>query len=221
MNPWDKIFEKKFKEALDLTNENLKSSPNEFDLRARAICNVLLSDYNSALVDFKQMLDKEKASNRLSDDTFLFIGLCYYAISDFANAEYYFSFPLTHSKEIKYITDISRPSSILYFISIKLANDKLRKIAERDFIKRRLLVHNYLLGKADDKDLDIELKGETGILLKRKACCFEFYKAVKKYVMSDLINYKKHLEEVVRLEGGFLEYEYYFSKVELEKINCA
>ena len=222
MNPWDKIFEKKIDEALKIADDNYKSNGQKFDLIARAKCHLILGNYQMALTDFLSILELDKKAGSLSDDTFMNIGLSYYAISDFNNAKEYFKYPVTKPGKIKYTTGIFRPSSILYFIALKLNDEKLLKIAQKDMTKRKLLVHDYLLDSIDESSLNVDLKKEDNtILLNRKSCVYEFYKAVSSLKNKDNYGFEKHIAETVKLEGRFLEYEYYIAKIELEKITVA
>jgi tetratricopeptide (TPR) repeat protein len=220
MNPWDKIFEKKFSEALKIADDNYKANGQKFDLNSRAICNLQIGNYQMALADFLEVLEFEKKTGDLSDKTYMNIGLSYYALSDFEKAKEYFKFPVINPGKIKYTNGIFRPSSILYFIALKLQDDIILKAAKKDMIKRKLLVHNYLLELEDEQSLNSDLKQiENVTLLNRSSCTYEFYKAVRSFKNKDNDGFKKHLSETVKLEGKFLEFEYFIAKIELESNN--
>src|SRR4051794_31002663 len=118
-NPWDKIFVDDFESAYKLADRNYLDTRQDFDLRARAICSLLLHKYDNALVDFTTLNNNEINTNRVSDGTYMDIALCYYAIGDLTKAIDFFKFPVVNRKEIKYTSDISVPASILFYIAIK------------------------------------------------------------------------------------------------------
>ncbi len=128
-NPWYKIFEHNFNEAYKIANENYLQSKEDFELRARAISSLLLKNYNDALNDFLLLNEIEKNTSRVSDGTYMRIGLCYYALKDIENSIYYFKYPLVNGKQIKYTSDVSVPPSVLLFIGVKLERQDINKIA--------------------------------------------------------------------------------------------
>ena len=79
-NPWDKIFVGDFYSAFDLADVNHRTGQSNFDLRARGLILLHQRKYQEAMDDFKTLMEKEKKDNRVSDDTYLYIGLCYYAL---------------------------------------------------------------------------------------------------------------------------------------------
>jgi len=95
-NPWDKIFIDDFESAYIIADQNYSQTSQDFDLRARAICSLLLSKYDNSLADFLTLNEIEKHTNRVSDGTYMEIALCYYALGDNDKAIHYFKFPITN-----------------------------------------------------------------------------------------------------------------------------
>jgi tetratricopeptide (TPR) repeat protein len=113
-NPWDKIFINDFESAYTIADQNYSQKHQDFDLRARATSSFLLDHYEQSLADYLLLKDIEHESNRVSDGTFLEIGLCYYTIGDIEKALEYFKHPVENPKLMKYTRNISVPGSILF-----------------------------------------------------------------------------------------------------------
>ncbi len=215
-NPWDKIFTGDFDSAFKIADENYKAGQSDFDLRARAKINLHERKYQEALDDFRTLKEKEKNTNRVSDDTYLYIGLCYYALDFLADSKEYFEFPIKHAKEFKYTTDISLAPAMLLFFALKTEDTKLLAKAEKDLVRRKTPIAEYLTDRISEKEfikefVDVELK-------ERRECRFEFYKGLKYLRGKDEEKYVDHLRNSRKIKGKYLEYEYYLSKIELEKL---
>ena len=222
-NPWDKIFLNDFELAYKIADQNYLQTSQVFDLRARALCSLLLRKYAGSLADFLALKEIEKQTDRISDETYMDIGLCYYAMGDNDKAIEYFKFPMTNRKEIKYTCDISIPPSVLLFIGTKLGVQQLIKISNRELkrlSKNKTIASNYLLGLITEVDLDREFEEQPNETLRnRKQCKVEFYKAISQLQKGDFEKYKEHIMKCVELTGNFLEFEYYVAKVEYDKLN--
>ena len=223
INPWDKIFIDDFESAYEIADQNYLLTSQEFDLRARAICLLQLLKYDKALADFLTLSELEKRANRSSDRTYLDIALCYYALGDNDKAIDFFKYPITNRKEIKYTSDISVPPSVLLFIATKLGRQDLTIIATKELkrlSKFKTPASNYLLRLITEDELNETYKQQTyETLQSRKECKAEFYKAVLELLNGSFDNCKKHLNRSVDINGRYLEFEYYMSKVELDKLN--
>ncbi|HEV8511957.1 MAG TPA: hypothetical protein VGQ59_01700 [Cyclobacteriaceae bacterium] len=217
INPWDKIFVEDFETALKIADENYKTASNKFDLRARGLIKLLQANYSESLKDFKLLKEKETESNTISDDTYLYIGLCYYALDMLDDAVEFFESPVKKPSAFKYTTDISLPPAILYFFSLKTNNAKALSIAEKVLNKKRTPIAEFLTDKVSEKRFEDEFV--ISELENRRKCRLEFYKAIKAPKNKDNGKYIQHIQSCIKLKGLFLEFEYYISKVELEKIN--
>jgi hypothetical protein len=215
-NPWDKIFVGDFDSAFDLADENYRTGQSNFDLRARALILLHQRKYQEAIDDFKILMEKEKKDNRVSDDTYLYIGLCYYALDLISDSRNYFEYPIKHHKEFKYTTDISLAPAILLFFSLKTNDTQLLVRAEKDLLKRKTPIAEYLTDRISEREfkkefVDVDLK-------ERRECRFEFYKGLKYLRGKEELKYFDHLRNCKKIKGKYLEYEYYLSKIELEKL---
>jgi len=217
-NPWDKIFIEDFESAYTIADQNYSQKHQDFDLRARAISSFLLGNYEKALADYFLLKDIEHESNRVSDGTFLEIGLCYYAMGEIESAVEYFKYPVKNSKLMKYTMNISVPGSILFYLSILLNRPDLFKIATKELKKLRVTVPLFLLGQASELDLNKEWEKQTNETLKNRAQCkVEFYKAVKALQNGYVEKYQEHLNRCIDLKGNYLEFEYYMARIEQSK----
>jgi tetratricopeptide (TPR) repeat protein len=216
-NPWDKIFEGDFESAFQIADQNYKETGSLIDLRTRGLIKIQQAEYAGALDDFLQLKDQEKEEDVVGDDTYLYIGLCYYAIGNLSKAREFFEYPIKHHKEFKYTTDVSRPGAILYFFSIKTQDSKYQEIAFRDLNKRKTLITEFLTNKITDTAFTDQFI--IPALGTRSQCRLEFYKAIKALAQSDKENYRLHIKNSFNMKGKYLEFEYYLSKVELEKLN--
>ncbi len=215
-NPWDRIFEDDFDSAFDLADENYRAGQSSFDLRSRAMILLHLGKYQASLDDFEALREKEKNDNGVSDDTYLFIGLCYYALDRMSDSKHYLEYPVKYPAKFKYTTDISLPPAVLLFFSLKTNDAKLQVKAERDLLKRKTPIAEYLTDRISEDDF----KGQFvhPALKIRCECRFEFYKGLKYLRDKDEQKYFDHLRNSREIKGMYLEYEYYLSKVELEKL---
>lgn len=219
-NPWDLIFNEEFELAYKLADENYLKTSEYFDLRARAICSLLLQKYENALADFLTINKNEKNTNRVSDGTYMEIALCYYAMGDFEKAVEYFEFPITNRKEIKYTIDISIPASVLFYIAIKLKRPEMLTIAKKELKRLKQIIPLFLLGQLSELELNKMYEQQNHqVLINRKQCKVAFYKAVKAFENGHFQKYKEHLENCVNLKGSYLEFEYFLAKVEHFKSN--
>ncbi len=219
-NPWDKIFVDDFTSAYVIADYNYLKTSQDFDLRARAICSLLLQKYDNALADFLLLNENEKKTGRISDGTYLDIALCYYAMGDIDRAIDYFNFPITNSKDIKYTSDIARPACILFYVANKLNRPDLMKIATKGLGRRKLEVPLFLLGQVSTTVLNKIYEQQTNkILHNRYHCKIEFYKAAAELANGNFEKHQEHLDNCVRLKGQYLEFEYYIAKVEQDKLN--
>lgn len=222
-NPWDKIFENNFEAAYVIADHNYSQTSQDFDLRARAICLLLLQRYNDSLSDFLKLSSNEKQTNRTSDGTYMHIALCYYAMGKNDKAVEYFKFPVINRKQIKYTSDISVPSIVLLFIGSQLDKQDLTETATKEL--RRISKYNiaapsYLLGLNTEEDLDKQVLEQTdGTLRNRRQCKNEFYKAIASFQNGDTKKYKEHIKTCVKLTGKYLEFEYYLARIEFDKLN--
>jgi tetratricopeptide (TPR) repeat protein len=218
-NPWDAISINDFESAYKMADQNYSKTYQNFDLRARAISSFLLGNHERALTDFLLLKDIEHESNRVSDGTFLEIGLCYYALGETEKALEYFKYPVESSKLIKYTSDISVPGSILFYLAIKLNRSDLLKIATKELKKRKEIVPLFLLGQASVPDLNKLWQEQTNETLKnRMECKVEFYKAVKALQNGYIEKYQEHINRCVDLKGNYLEFEYYMASIEQRKL---
>ena len=214
-NPWDNIFIDDFESAYIIADQNYSQTYQNVDLRARAISSFLLGNYEKALTDFLLLKDIEFESNRVSDGTFLEIGVCYYAMEETDKALEYFIYPVENSKLMKYTSDISVPGSILFYLAIKLNRSDLLKIAVKELKKRKVTVPLFLLGQASEPDLNKEWEEQINETLKnRKECKVEFYKAVKALQNDYFEKYQEHINRCVDLKGNYLEFEYYIASID-------
>jgi len=215
-NPWDKIFLEDFEGALKIANENIALTNSKFDLRARALIKLQQGDYSESLKDFTRLNKYEQESSSISDDTYLYLGLCHYALGDSDQAIRHFEYPVKNNKEFKYSTDITLAPAILYFISLTTGNVTTLSLAEKDLNKRKTPIGEFLMGRISEHAF------ESAFILTelkiRRQCSAEFYKSVKSLKEMDYDKQYKHLKKAVELKGQFLEFEYYLSKVEMEKI---
>jgi len=218
-NPWDSIFINDFQSAYKIADQNYSTTYQTFDLRARAISSFLQDDYGKALIDFLLLNDIEHEANRVSDGTYLDIGLCYYAMEKIEEALGYFKYPVENSKLMKYTSDISVPGCILFYLAIKLNRSDILKIATKELKKRKLTIPSFLLGQRSESDLNKMWEEQTHEILKnRKECKVEFYKAVKGLQDGQVEKYQAHLNRCVALKGNYLEFEYYLARVEQSKL---
>jgi tetratricopeptide (TPR) repeat protein len=215
-NPWDKMFLEDFDTALKIADENFKNTNHKFDLRARALIKLLQADYSGSLNDFKLLKEMDKAGNVISDDTYLYIGLCYYGLGESEKAMEYFEYPVKNHKEFKYTTDITLAPAILYFMSVKTGNVKTLALAEKDLNKRNTPIAEFFTNRIDENEF--EKIFVTPALKNRQQCRLEFYKGVKYLKEKDYHKHYNQLKKTVELKGQFLEFEYYLSKVELAKL---
>jgi tetratricopeptide (TPR) repeat protein len=222
-NPWDKIFVEDFESAYKIADQNYLQTSQEFDLRARAICLLLLRKYDKSLADFLTLNDIEKQTDRTRDGTYMDIGLCYYAMDNNDKAIEYFKFPMTNRKKMKYTSDISVPPSVLLFIGVKLGMQDLIKIATKELkrlSKYKTAASNYLLGLFTEDDLNKIYEEQTNETLRNRAQYkVEFYKAILDLQAGEFGKYKEHINKCVELTGKYLEFEYYIAKVEYDKLN--
>jgi tetratricopeptide (TPR) repeat protein len=222
-NPWDKIFIDDFESAYKIADQNYLETSQDFDLRARAICSLLLRKYDNSLADFLTLNEIEKQTNRVSDGTYMNIALCYYALGDTDKAVDYFKYPIINRREMVYTSDISVPPSVLLFIATKLGRHDITKIAMKELkrlSKNKTPASTYLLGLTTETDLnEINERQSLETLRSRKECKAEFYKAVLALVNEKLDKCKEHLNCCVDIKGKYLEFEYYIAKVELDKLN--
>ena len=144
-NPWDKIFIDDFESAYKIADQNYLQTSQDFDLRARAICSLLLRKYDNSLADFLTLNEIEKQINRISDGTYMDIALCYYALDNTDKAIDYFKFPITNRKDIKYTSDISVPACILFYIAVKLNRQDILKTATKELKKLKHKIPLFLL----------------------------------------------------------------------------
>lgn len=223
-NPWEKIFEGEYETAYQWAEKNYALTAQNFDLRAKAICSVLMENYDQALTDLLQLLSVEEQTNMVSDGTYMEIGLCYYALGDYEKAAVYFSFPVINRKAIKfYSSDISSSPAVLLFLGTKLGQKTLIKSALKEL--KRLSKFNtpasmYLLGIIDDATLNMASEQENNVTLRnRKQCKAAFYKATAALMSGNDELYKAQIKECVDLKGQRLEFEYFMASVELVKIN--
>jgi tetratricopeptide (TPR) repeat protein len=216
-NPWDEIFLDNFDVAYKIANENYLKTASDFDLRARAKCSLLLCNYKNALEDFLALNEIENNADRLYDETYMDIGLCYYAMGDNDKAIDYFKFAASN-KTIMGTSDISVPVSILYYIAIKLERQDILKIAEKELKRRKPEVPQFLLGKLSETDLnDLFERYPNGPYRNREQCKIEFYKAVSQLRQGRIEKYLEHLGRCVDLKGLYLEFVYYIAKVEYDR----
>jgi len=221
-NPWDKIFSGDFKSAYEIADRNYLQSFQDFDLRSRAICFLLLRQYDNALADFLSLNKIEKQTKTLSDGTYLQIGLCFYAIGENEKAVEYFKYPVINRTDMKYTIDISVPASILFYIAIKLDRQDILKIATKELRRLKLTVPLFLLGQLSETELDKMFTKQTNETLRnRKQCKVEFYKAAKGLELGHIESYKRHLNNCVELKGNYLEFEYFIAQVEYERHNSS
>lgn len=217
-NPWELLFIDDFDAAYKVADQNYSATGETFELRARAVSSFLLGNYESALKDYLLLHNIEREANRLSDGTYLEVGLCYYAMGEIGQALEYFKYPVVNPKQMSYTIDISVPGSILFYLAIKLNRSDLLKIATKDLKKRKLTVHSFLLGELSASDLDEMWKEQTNEILKnRKECKVEFYKAVKELQDGHVEKYQEYLNRCVTLKGNYLEFEYYMARLEQSK----
>jgi tetratricopeptide (TPR) repeat protein len=218
-NPWDKICIDDFKSAYTIADQNYSQKHQDFNLRARATSSFLLGHYEKALADYLLLKDIEHESNRVSDGTFLEVGLCYYAMGDIEKALEYVKYPVENSKLMKYTRDISVPGSILFYLAIKLNRSDLLKIAIKELKKRKVVVPLFLLGLASEEDLNKKWEEQVNEILKnRMECRVEFYKAVKALHNGYVEKYQEHINRCVDLKGNYLEFEYYMARIEQFKL---
>lgn len=219
-NPWDKIFIDDFESAYKIADQNYLQTSQDFDLRARAICSLLLRKYDNSLADFLTLNEIEKQINRISDGTYMDIALCYYALDNTDKAIDYFKFPITNRKDIKYTSDISVPACILFYIAVKLNRQDILKTATKELKKLKHKIPLFLLGQTSTTDLnEIYEQQSHETLRNRKECKVEFYKAVSELANGNFDKYKEHLNRCVDIKGKYLEFEYYIAKVEQDKLN--
>jgi tetratricopeptide (TPR) repeat protein len=218
-NPWDLIFIDDFESAYKIADQNYFETNENFDLRARARSSFLLGNYEKALKDYLLLNDIEHEAHRVSDGTYLEIGLCYYAMEEIEEALGYFKYPVENSKLMKYTSDISVPGCILFYLAIKLNRLDILKIATKELKKRKLTIPLFLLGQLSESDLNKMWKEQTNETLKnRKECKVEFYKAVKGLQNGNVEKYREHLNRCVALKGNYLEFEYYLARTEQSKL---
>lgn len=215
-NPWDKIFVHDFASAFDVADENYRVGQSNFDLRARAIILLLLRKYQESLNDFEMLKDKEEKENRISDNTYLYIGLCHYALGRISDSLHYFEYTIKHHRKFNYTTDISLAPAILLFFSLKTNDAQLLARAMKDLLNRETPIAEYLTDRISEKKFEKQFVSTE--LKVRQECRFEFYKAVKSLRDKDEEKYVNHLINSRRMKGNYLEYEYYLSNVELEKL---
>ncbi|MFZ1677495.1 MAG: hypothetical protein WAT91_09485, partial [Saprospiraceae bacterium] len=216
MNPWDKIFIDDFHTAWDNANSNYLKTQSDIDLRARGVSSILLNDYKSALDDFLVIKENEKLNKSQGDDTYWYVGLCYYALGDIEESIEYFKFPVTNLKEIKYTSGISYHASLLYYLAVKLKRADLLKISINKLQRQSTLtIPMFLLGNISEAHLDQLYKNESNETLRnRNQCKIEFYKAAAELAKGNLTRYYDHINNCVKLKGKYLEFEYYMAKVE-------
>jgi tetratricopeptide (TPR) repeat protein len=219
-NPWDKIFIDDFESAYEIADHNYSQTSQDFDLRARAICSLLLRKYDDSLTDFLALNEIEKQTSRISDGTYMDIALCYYALDDNDKAIDYFKYPITNRKDIKYTSDISIPACILFYIALNLSRQDILKTATKELKRLKHKIPLFLLGQTSKTDLnEIYQQQSHETLRNRKECKVEFYKAVSELANGNFDKYKEHLNLCVDIKGKYLEFEYYIAKVELDKLN--
>ena len=219
MNPWDNIFEENFELALDQAEKNYDENPSDLNLRTKATCNLLNNNYQSALNEYTDLFKRNLASKKLGDVLCLKIGLCYYALEDFEMAKKYFAYPIVNKSTVTYTSAIFRPSSFLFLISKIFKDSKLEKAALKDLNKSQLTIPKYLTNRITELELTKELDQiEDTTLKKRSECVFEFYKALNAYDNDVNAQYIYHLQECKRINGKFLEFEYYFASIELDRL---
>jgi tetratricopeptide (TPR) repeat protein len=218
-NPWDLIFIDDFESAYKIADENYSKTYQNVDLRTRGISSFLLGNYEKALADLLLLKDIEHESNRVSDGTFLEIGLCYYAIGEVEQALENFKYPVENPKLMKYPSDMAVPGSILFYFAIKLNRLDLLKIATKELKKRKEIVPLFLLGQASEPELNKMCQEQTNENLKNRAeCKVEFYKAVKALQNGYFEKYQEHINRCVDLKGNYLEFEYYLARIEQGKV---
>lgn len=215
INPWDNIFAGDFDAAFRIASENFKADGDDFNLRAKALIHLHGSRYQEALHDFKTLEMRERGIGRLSDDTFLYIGLCYYALDFIADARENFAYPVLCPGDFKWTIDISVPPAILFFFALKTRDLKLLAKARRRMEKRPTHIGLFLTDRITEKEFEKGLI--TPELEIRQKCRSEFYKAVRCLRDNQQGQYLHHLRNSRAINGRYLEYEYYLSKVELEK----
>jgi tetratricopeptide (TPR) repeat protein len=216
--PWDLIFIDDFESAYKIADQNYSKAYQNFDLRARAISSFLQGNYESALTDFLLLKDIEHTSNRVSDGTYLEIGLCYYAMEEIGQALEYFKYPVENPKLMKYTSDISVSGSILFYLAIRLSRSDLLKIATKELKKRKVTIPLFLLGQTSELDLNKMWEEQINeILRNRMECKVEFYKAVKALQNGYVEKYQEHINHCVALKGNYIELEYYMARIEQRK----
>jgi len=222
-NPWDEIFFDNFDTAYKIADKNYLETASDVDLRARATCSFLLGKYANALEDFLALNDLENEVARTSDDTYMRIALCYYAMEKFDEAIDFFKFPVVSRKEIKYTVDQKKPGCILYYIATKLNRSDILKIAQKELhrLERyKLAVPLYLLGELSEIELNYEYERyPNGPYRIRQQCQIEFYKGVSQLQNGRTDKYREHLKRCVNVKGLYLEFEFYIAKVELDRYN--
>jgi tetratricopeptide (TPR) repeat protein len=207
-NPWDKIFIDDFESAYKIADQNYLQTSQDFDLRARAICSLLLRKYDNSLADFLTLNEIEKQTNRISDGTNMDIALCYYALGDTDKAIDYFKFPITNRKDIKYTGDLSIPACILFYIAVRLNKQDILKTATKELKRLKHKIPLFLLGQTSTTDLnEIYEQQSHETLRNRKECKVEFYKAVSELANGNFEKYKEHLNRCVDIKGKYLEFE--------------
>ena len=219
MNPWDNIFEESFELALIQAEKNYYEYPSDLNLRTRATCNLLNNNYQSALNDYTDLFERNLASKNLGDVLCLKIGLCHYALEDYELAKKYFAYPIVNKSSITYTSGLFRPSSFLFLISKIFKDSKLEKMAIKELNKSQLTIPKYLTKRITELELAEELDQiENTTLKKRSECIYEFYKAVNAFDNDANAQYIFHLQECKRINGKFLEFEYYFASIELDRL---
>lgn len=216
---YDLIKQRKFDEALILSNEECESTQNQFSLANRGYIFLCLKDYTNALNNYLNLISFRKHS---SSGDFIYSGISYWFLNQPIEAIDIWKRGLK-AQYTDAAGGVTIPA-ILYFSSIILNDEKLQneaiKLLKKKWKSPSVInwpgaIAGYLLDEIDETSVFNSLS-KNPILRERHLCQFNFYKAVKFMRNKDKMGYMTYLAESMSHQA-YLEAEHYLSEGEWDK----
>jgi len=212
---WRLIEKGMFFEALNRATEEYNDTKSLAPIRHRAMASMMMNDYENALIDYLKALDETEEWHK-GDVDYIYVGVAYWLLGEYTKATQMFMNSMI--LKLPYTSNIIIPPAIVYFASVYLKDEKIKKEAIKylkKFVKKKLPLALFLLNEINEAELLGSIT-DNSPLRSRMLCKYELYIATKYLENGGIAQFYDHLQKSIDTKK-IIEFEYFIALSELNQ----